>query len=221
MTLAEENYLKTIFFLEEENEQGVSTSSIAAHLDTRAASVSDMLRKLSEKGLISYRKYYGATLTDTGRKHALGVIRRHRLWETFLVNKLGFGWDEVHEVAEQLEHINSERLVDAIDRFLGYPKFDPHGDFIPDAEGNWTQVQTRPLSDCQEGTRVTVMGVRDSSSEFLQILDRRNIRLGSSFVILERESFDGSLKVRQGNTETSFTRKMAEGIFVRIEEANC
>lgn len=218
MTLAEENYLKTIFTLEQETGKGVSTNAIASYLDTRAASVSDMLRKLSDKELISYRKYYGAKLTKKGKEIALGVIRRHRLWETFLVEKLGFGWDEVHEVAEQLEHIKSERLVDAIDRFLDYPKFDPHGDFIPDANGNWTQPQTRPLSDCKPGFRGTIMGVKDSSGEFLKILSRRKIALGSTFEVLEREDFDGSLRVSMDSEISSITRKIAENIFVTSDD---
>lgn len=217
MTLAEENYLKSIFFLEQESDKGVSTNAIATYLDTRAASVSDMLRKLSGKGLIHYRKYHGALLTESGRRHALGVIRRHRLWETFLVEKLGFGWDEVHEVAEQLEHIKSERLVEAIDKFLDYPKYDPHGDFIPDANGNWTEVNTLPLADCQAGDRGTVFGVRDSSTDFLRILNRRDIGLGSFFIVLEKEAFDGSLKLQINGVESSFTRKMAQSIFVRLQ----
>jgi DtxR family Mn-dependent transcriptional regulator len=143
MTLAEENYLKAIFHIEQETGKGASTSSISKSLNTRAASVSDMLRKLAEKKLISYEKYYGANLTNKGRHIAIMTIRRHRLWETFLVEKLNFGWDEVHEVAEDLEHIKSDQLINALDTFLGYPELDPHGDPIPDANGNWQKIDKK------------------------------------------------------------------------------
>ena len=216
MTFAEENYLKTIFSLEQDASEGVSTSAIADYLDTRAASVSDMLQKLAKKGLIEYKKYYGALLTDEGRKHAILVIRRHRLWETFLVDKLYFGWEEVHEVAEQLEHIKSEKLINALDKMLGYPKVDPHGDPIPDAEGKWNKIDKRLLSNCEEGCLVTVVGVKDTATDFLKILDRKQINLGTIFTILNKEEYDGSLKVQLKDTELSLSKKMASNIYVKV-----
>ncbi|MGB7394694.1 MAG: metal-dependent transcriptional regulator, partial [Pricia sp.] len=128
---SEENYLKGIFLLQQAGDGGVSTSSLSDHLRTKAASVTEMVKRLAEKGLVDYQKYYGVQLTDKGKKHALAVVRKHRLWESFLVERLNFNWDEVHEVAEQLEHIESTKLVEELDRFLGRPAYDPHGDPIP------------------------------------------------------------------------------------------
>jgi DtxR family Mn-dependent transcriptional regulator len=216
MTLAEENYLKAIFHIEQESGQGASTSSISKHLDTRAASVSDMLRKLSDKKLISYEKYYGASLTEKGRLAAIMTIRRHRLWETFLVEKLHFGWDEVHEVAEDLEHIKSDQLINALEAHLDFPKVDPHGDPIPDAHGNWKQIDKKTLSDCEESERGIIVGVKDSSADFLQLLDKRNIAIGSKFEVDFVERFDGSIQVKINHRSLLLTQKLAENIYVSI-----
>ncbi|KAA1244724.1 metal-dependent transcriptional regulator [Aquimarina sp. RZ0] len=216
MTFAEENYLKTIFYLEQEATEGVSTSAIADYLDTRAASVSDMLQKLAKKELIEYKKYYGAILTHNGRNHAILVIRRHRLWETFLVEKLHFGWEEVHEVAEQLEHIKSEKLINAMDKMLGYPKIDPHGDPIPDANGNFTKIEKRLLADCEEKWTGTIVGVKDTSSDFLKILDRKQINLGTVFYILNKEKYDGSIRLKIEDESIALSQKMASNIYIKV-----
>ncbi len=216
MTLAEENYLKAIFHIEQETGKGASTSSISKSLNTRAASVSDMLRKLAEKKLISYEKYYGANLTNKGRHIAIMTIRRHRLWETFLVEKLNFGWDEVHEVAEDLEHIKSDQLINALDTFLGYPELDPHGDPIPDANGNWQKIDKKTLSECQENDQGTIVGVKDSSAASLKLLDKRDISIGSTFKIDSIESFDHSIHLNIGDQFLLLTKKLADNIFVSI-----
>ena len=148
ISFTEENYLKIIYLLTEQNGGNeVSTNELAEHTQTKAASVSDMLRKLAEKNYINYRKYQGVTLTVEGQQIALAVIRKHRLWEVFLVEKLGFGWDEIHDIAEQLEHIDSKELTESLDKFLGSPKFDPHGDPIPDAKGKMPSVSYQKLSE--------------------------------------------------------------------------
>jgi len=216
MTLAEENYLKAIFHIETETKKGASTSAIAQILETRAASVSDMLKKLADKQLISYEKYYGATLTKKGKQVAVMTIRRHRLWETFLVDKLHFGWDEVHDVAEDLEHIKSDQLINALDAHLGFPKYDPHGDPIPDAKGQWTPVENKLLSDCQPNDSGVILGVKDSSTEFLQVLDKRNIAIGSSFVVSSVEKFDGSMHITFSDNKMLLTKKLADNLFVSV-----
>src|SRR5680860_794131 len=147
LTFSEENYLKAIFHLERTHPNGVSTNALAKEMETKASSVTDMIKKLSEKNLINYKKYKGFKLSHFGMKTAIAIIRKHRLWEVFLVEKLNFSWDEVHEVAEQLENIKSEQLIRELDRFLGFPKRDPHGDPIPDAEGNFTVLNKVLLSD--------------------------------------------------------------------------
>src|SRR6201995_1848842 len=159
-TLAEENYLKSIYHLSLNNES-VSTNQIAALLSTSAASVTDMLKKLAEKQLINYARYQGVTLTSAGEKIALHIIRKHRLWEYFLVEKLHFKWDEVHEMAEEMEHISSVELIDRLDKFMGYPKHDPHGDPIPDSEGHFRMHELAPLSSMDAGNRGIISGVRD------------------------------------------------------------
>lgn len=150
---SEENYLKAIFHLQLELKGGVSTSNLAESLDTRAASVTEMIKRLASKDLVTYERYYGVQLTKLGKKQALVIVRKHRLWESFLVERLNFDWDEVHDIAEQLEHIKSEKLVEELDRFLERPKFDPHGDPIPDMEGNLPKVKRRKLSELKEGKK--------------------------------------------------------------------
>lgn len=217
MTLAEENYIKTIFALQQEKDKGVSTNSIASYLNTKAASVSDMLRKLDQKELISYEKYYGARLTEKGEKCAIMIIRRHRLWETFLVDKLNFGWEEVHEVAEQLEHVKSEKLINALDSFLNFPKVDPHGDPIPNANGDLKPIHKKILAECETSNSGIIIGVSDASSEFLKVLDQKKITLGSSFEILRKEPYDGSLELNLNDKTLLLTNKLAQNIFVKID----
>ncbi|ODS78346.1 MAG: iron-dependent repressor [Cytophagaceae bacterium SCN 52-12] len=195
-SFTEENYLKIIHTLSGKDGIEVSTSAIAESTATRAASVTDMLKKLSEKGLINYKKYQGVTLTGLGENLALKVIRKHRLWEAFLVGKLGFGWDEVHEIAEELEHISSDILVERLDAFLDYPQFDPHGDPIPDARGNMPDSEYRKLSELKSGDKAVLMAVLDHSQPFLQYLDRTELNLGIRLEILETNEYDHSYLLR-------------------------
>ena len=195
-SFTEENYLKIIHTLSGKDGIEVSTSAIAESTATRAASVTDMLKKLSEKGLINYKKYQGVTLTGLGENLALKVIRKHRLWEAFLVEKLGLGWDEVHEIAEELEHISSDILVERLDAFLDYPQFDPHGDPIPDARGNMPDSEYRKLSELKSGDKAVLMAVLDHSQPFLQYLDRTELNLGIRLEVLETNEYDHSYLLR-------------------------
>jgi DtxR family Mn-dependent transcriptional regulator len=194
-TPAEENYIKAIFHLSE-NDNEVSTKEIADRLQTKPASVSDMLRKLADKLLVNYTPYHGVSLTENGRLAALRIIRKHRLWEVFLVEKLRFNWDEVHEVAEQLEHIVSPLLIERLDEFLGHPRYDPHGDPIPDAHGRIHQGQpTTTLADAPEWSECELVAVCDSGTAFLQYLDKIGLRLGAHISITERIAYDGSMQI--------------------------
>src|SRR5690625_1351452 len=172
MTLAEENYLKTIFHLEYDNPEEVSTNAIAEQMDTRPSSVTDMIQKLAEKNLLIYKPYRGVQLTSHGKKMAAGIIRKHRLWEVFLVEKLNFSWDQVHDIAEQLEHIQSEELIDRLDRYLGNPKTDPHGDPIPDKNGILKPTAKKLLTDLEKNQEGVCVGVKETGAEFLQYLDK-------------------------------------------------
>ena len=211
----EENHLKAIFHLSKDQNEGVSTNSIAQNLKTKAPSVTDMLKKLCDKNLITYKKYQGALLTDEGRKTALNIIRKHRLWEVFLVQKLEFNWSEVHEVAEQLEHIKSKKLTNELDRFLGYPTKDPHGDPIPDKEGNFQKIEKRLLSTLEEHKTGICVGVNDSSSDFLKYLDKNNISLGQKIKVLSKESFDGSLTILIHSKEITISKKISNNIYIQ------
>ena len=214
MTLSEENYIKTIYHLGR-NSDSATTNAIAERMETKASSVTDMLRKLAEKGLIDYKKYQGVTLTDAGLHAAKMIVRKHRLWEVFLVNKLDFAWDEVHDIAEQLEHIRSDKLIEKLDNFLGNPQTDPHGDPIPDANGNITGISKMLLSDLRPGIEAVCVGVRDSSSAFLQYLDSRNIALGTSITVESREHFDGSMVIIASGKPLSVSQKISENIYVK------
>jgi len=195
-SFTEENYLKTIYYLATRLEGEVSTNALAEMTATKAASVTDMLRKLSEKQLIHYKKYQGVRLTEEGERLALQIIRRHRLWEVFLVEKLGFGWDEVHEIAEELEHIRSDELVTRLDDYLGNPQFDPHGDPIPTSAGQMPETGYRKLSEVKMGELVRLMGVLEHSTEFLQHLNHFQLTLGCSVAVTEINTFDKSVLLR-------------------------
>jgi len=203
-SFTEENYLKIIHALSGREGLEVSTNALAESTSTRAASVTDMLRKLAEKGLINYKKYQGVTLTESGEKVAINVIRKHRLWEVFLVEKLGFGWDEVHDIAEELEHIPSEILVEKLDSYLGNPRFDPHGDPIPDSKGNLMDPDYLILTDLKIGEKVLMKGVLDHAPSFLQHLDRTGITLGCVLELTEINEYDKSASVRINNGQTLF-----------------
>ena len=216
MTLSEENYLKTIYHLTTISNTEVSTNSIAEKMETKASSVTDMLKKLAEKDLINYKKYQGVSLTENGKLVAIMIVRKHRLWEVFLVEKLHFPWDEVHDIAEQLEHIKSEELINKLDDFLGNPTKDPHGDPIPDAMGKIISVEKILLSDLQVNENCICVGVKDTSSEFLKYLDRQKISLGAKMEIIAKETFDMSLKIKLEDKELVISNKIASNIFVKI-----
>lgn len=214
-TLSEENYLKAIYHLELELDKGVSTNSIAKKLETKASSVTDMIKKLSEKEVVVYKKYQGVKLTEFGRKTAANIVRKHRLWEVFLVEKLNFSWDEVHDVAEQLEHIKSAKLIDQIDAFLGFPTHDPHGDPIPDKEGNLKTIEKSLLSTLLKNESGICIGVNDSSSEFLKYLDKKGIVLGKQITVLEKENFDDSLSIKIDDKKLSISNKIANNLYIK------
>lgn len=207
LSFAEENYLKTIYHLSNGGKNDVSTNAIAEDLNTKAASVTDMIKKLAAKEVITYKKYKGVNISEKGEKAALLVIRKHRLWEVFLVNKLKFNWDEVHEVAEQLEHIKSPLLIKRLDEFLGYPKFDPHGDPIPDEHGEFKSKPRTPLSTMEiEGSGILV-AVKDSSSPFLKYMDKIGAYIGAKIKITDKVEFDGSVEIKIDDKKTVFISK--------------
>lgn len=215
MTISEENYLKVIYHLSLVSPKGVNTNAIAGMLETKASSVSDMLKKLAAKELVSYQKYQGVLLTDKGIRIAKMIVRKHRLWEVFLVEKLHFSWDEVHEIAEELEHIKSEKLINKLDAFLDFPAFDPHGDPIPDANGDVKKVNKLLLSDSELNKEYRCIGVKDSSSDFLKYLDKQKIALGSTFLVKEKEVFDDTLLVEVNAKEISISHKIANNLYVQ------
>lgn len=215
MTISEENYLKVIYHLSAVSPKGVNTNAIAGMLETKASSVTDMMKKLSEKELVSYQKYQGVSLTEKGFLSAKMIVRKHRLWEVFLVEKLDFAWDEVHEIAEELEHIKSEKLINKLDAFLDFPSFDPHGDPIPDANGVIKKVVKKLLSEVELNTTYRCVGVKDSSSDFLKYLDKQKIALGSTFIVKEKESFDDTLLVEVDSKEIFISNKIATNLYVQ------
>ncbi|KGL59385.1 iron (metal) dependent repressor, DtxR family [Polaribacter sp. Hel1_33_78] len=214
-TLSEENYLKAIYHLEIDADKGISTNSIAKKLETKASSVTDMVKKLSEKEVVVYKKYQGVKLTNYGKKTAANIVRKHRLWEVFLVEKLNFSWDEVHDVAEQLEHIKSPKLINQLDSFLGFPSNDPHGDPIPDKEGNLKIIEKSLLSTFYKNESGVCVGVDDSSSEFLRYLDKKGITLGKQITVLEKEDFDDSLSIEMDNKKFSISNKIANNLYMK------
>ena len=216
MTFSEENYLKTIYHLTIISDAEVSTNAIAEMMETKASSVTDMLKKLADKDLVNYIKYQGVSLTNKGKLTAKMIVRKHRLWEVFLVEKLNFPWDEVHDIAEQLEHIKSEQLINKLDDFLGNPTEDPHGDPIPNAKGQIIAIEKQLLSELSENQTGICVGVKDSSSEFLKYLDKQGIALGSRIEIIEKETFDASLKIKVKSKELIISNKIAVNLFVKL-----
>lgn len=214
-SLSEENYLKAIFHLEQKYREGVSTNALAEEMDTKASSVTDMIKKLSDKKLLIYKKYHGVKLSPRGKEIAIEIVRKHRLWEVFLVEKLNFYWDEVHEIAEQLEHIKSEKLTRELDKFLGFPQRDPHGDPIPDAEGNFLVSNKILLSELEKGERAICVGVRDSSAAFLQFLDKNDIALGKEIQVLEKESFDKTMLVKLDDKELRISHVICGNLYIK------
>ncbi|MBK8554284.1 MAG: metal-dependent transcriptional regulator [Lewinellaceae bacterium] len=215
LSQVEENYLKSIFKITEKEGKPASTNAIAGDLQTTAASVTDMLKRLSEKTLIHYEKYKGVQMSDKGLTIATQLVRRHRLWEVFLVEKLEFAWDEVHDLAEQLEHIHGNSLIDRLDAFLGNPRFDPHGDPIPDAQGRWTRRKQILLSALEPGEKGIVSGVENHSPEFLQYLDQLGLVLHTQITLRERFPYDQSVRIRTDDgRELSLSEKVAANLYV-------
>lgn len=213
-SLVEEDYLKAIFKHSTPENPAVSTSSIARELNVQSASVTDMLKKLSTKGLVRYEKYQGVELTSGGRSAAVAIVRKHRLWEVFLVEKLGFKWSEVHDLAEQLEHIHSEELIDRLDHFLGNPRIDPHGDPIPDKSGFISPQSYKLLSELAEGARGVLVGVSEDSRDLLQYLEQNQLLLGTPVSIEQIFPFDGSRILVYPQGRLSISRQVAESLFV-------
>ena len=212
----EENYLKAIFKISEKENKAASTNAISNEMATSAASVTDMVKRLSEKGLINYERYKGVTLTEKGNKLAKDLIRRHRLWEVFLVDKLKFSWDEIHEIAEHLEHIQSPTLIERLDDYLGNPKFDPHGDPIPDRDGNFTHRVQVLLSKLEVADKGIVVGVQEHSTTFLQYLDRLGLVLGAHIKVLELFEYDESVKILLNEeSEMLLSHKVCQNLFVQ------
>lgn len=213
-SFTEENYLKAIYKLSRKTDTGVSTNALAERMDTKASSVTDMIKRLAGKKLVDHKKYKGVTLTKKGKDVAVNIIRKHRLWEVFLVEHLGFGWEEVHEVAEELEHIDSPTLVERLDKFLGHPKYDPHGGPIPDAEGTFPAPARVKLDELEVGKKSKVMGVTEHSDEFLAHLKKIGLDLGAAFELTERLAFDRSITLNLKGKELHVSHDVAKHIFV-------
>jgi DtxR family transcriptional regulator, Mn-dependent transcriptional regulator len=214
-SFTEENYLKAIYKLQEANEEAVATSELAKVLGVNAASVTDMLKKLAKKKFIFYQKMKGVKLLEKGKQVAINVIRNHRLWEVFLVSKLGFRWDAVHEIAEQLEHIHSEELIVKLDNYLGYPKSDPHGDPIPDANGVFAKSKSILLADLEKGSNGKFTGVTDHSVAFLNYLDKIGLSLGDVIKVKEVEEFDKTYTLQlKGKKEVVVSLKVANSLLL-------
>lgn len=216
VTLSEEDYIKVIYHLGKGKKTAVSTNSIAEKMVTKPSSVSDMVRKLSDKGLVNYKKYKGVSLTELGTKTALNLVRKHRLWEVFLVDKLDFTWDEVHEVAEQLEHIKSKKLIDKLDEHLGFPEVDPHGDPIPSKNGKFKNSIKKLLKDLPVGTTGICVGVKDSSPPFLKFLDKNQIALGDEIYIQDKEEFDDSFIIKINSSTMQISNQIASNLYIKI-----
>jgi DtxR family Mn-dependent transcriptional regulator len=214
-TLAEENYLKAIYKLSLQADN-VSTNQIAASLATKASSVSDMLRKLADKLLINYTRYQGVSLTKAGEKVAVNIIRRHRLWEFFLVEKLKFKWDEVHEMAEEMEHISSTELIDRLDEFMGFPARDPHGDPIPDCHGNFKINDLKPISAIAVNTTGIISGVRDHSATFLQYLEKQQLMIGKKIQVKEIITYDNTVVLQMDNKTLQISRDVANNLLIAL-----
>ncbi len=218
-TNTEENYLKAIFHLSSanntaQNNLGTSTNNIATYLNLKPATITNMLQKLTEKKLISYKPYGKVTLTKAGQKVALNIIRKHRLWEVFLVNKLGFTWDNVHDIAEQLEHVNSEDLIDRLEAFLQYPIIDPHGDPIPNKEGTMVEQNYTSIIEAPINKKLKVVAVSDTNNDVLRYLAAIGILLGSEIIITEKIKAADIFIILINNKTISISATIAKSILV-------
>lgn len=218
-TFTEENYLKTIYKLSTEGNKPVSTNAIADVLNTKASSVTDMIKKLSEKSLVNYKRYQGVTLTEEGRSVAVNTIRKHRLWEVFLVEHLNFKWDEVHPIAEELEHINSEELILRLEKFLGYPKYDPHGDPIPDKDGQVVHHKDLVMADLKKGDHCIIVGVKEHAPSFLQYLEQQHLLLGTKVKVLRVFDFDSSMELEIDGAGRSVSNQVCKNLYIIKENA--
>ncbi|MBL6594731.1 MAG: metal-dependent transcriptional regulator [Flavobacteriales bacterium] len=214
---SEEDYLKALYHLEMEFDS-VSTNSIADYLDMKPSSVTDMLKKLAEKKFINYQKYKGTSLTKKGKLIALSIIRKHRLWETFLVDKLGFGWDQVHIIAEQLEHIKSEELIKNLDNFLGNPKYDPHGDPIPNKDGEIEKMNQKLLVELKASQKGIITGVKKGTASLLNYLDKEKVKLGDSIKVIEILEFDGTYIVEINKRKLTFSEKICQNLLLETND---
>jgi len=217
LTITEENYLKALLHLSasESNHLGVGTNQLAAQLNVRPATVNNMVKRLKDKELVDYEKYGKIFLTTLGKDLAVQVIRKHRLWETFLYTKLDFTWDEVHEVAEQLEHVQSEKLIEKLDKFLNFPEFDPHGDVIPTKNGTFKVEARKTLADCIPGNRCEVVSVKDNNTDFLQYVGALGIGINSKVEVIDKFKFDGTLSLKIEDNKVSISQKIAENIYIK------
>ena len=217
---SKENYIKAIFHLQQEQEN-VTTNALAEALHTKPASVTDMLKKLTTEKLLQYERYRGVKLTAEGKKLAVQIIRKHRLWEYFLVEKLQFGWEEVHEIAEELEHISSKKLVDRLDAFLDFPKADPHGDPIPDSNGRMPALKQSAVSDMPVNSSGTVNGIGDQSAAMLELLRHKNIQLGTRLEIKRKFGVDGSIEIKIRNQQpVNISEHVAKNLLVAHDNKN-
>ncbi len=214
LTTTEENYIKALLRISSEGDGEAGTNQLAARLDVRPATVTDMVKKLRDKSLVDYQRYGKIRLTDKGRIKATEIVRKHRLWETFLYDKLDFSWDEVHEVAEQLEHIQSDKLIEQLDKFLGYPLFDPHGDSIPKANEDFKHEVRTSLSDGEVGKTYTIIAVKDNSPHFLQYATRLGLTINSKIKIIEHIGFDKSLSISLNSKTINISQKVAENVCI-------
>jgi DtxR family transcriptional regulator, Mn-dependent transcriptional regulator len=214
-TLSEENYLKIIYHLDKQGLKKITPTAISEALSNNPASVVDMIKKLADKKFLVYEKTKGVKLTEKGKSIAILIVRKHRLWEAFLLEKLGYGWDEVHEIAEQLEHVQHPELADRLDKFLGFPQYDPHGDPIPKANGETAITYKTLLAEIEEGKSCRVVAVKDTSPSFLQYLKKLDIGIGSKITLLEKIPFDNSMMIMIGkNVKTTVSKIFAENLLV-------
>ena len=217
ISFTEENYLKAIYHLSTGGERSVLTNEIAEAMQTKAASVTDMVKKLSAKSLIQYEKYYGVKITATGKQQALQIIRKHRLWETFLVNKLGFSWDQVHEVAEQLEHIQSARLINKLDEYLDYPTVDPHGDPIPDANGKIKSREQISMDQLSAGIKGVIASVKDNDPKLLKYLEKIGAKPGRKVQVISIEPYDQSIEILIDRKKHFVSKEVSQHILLSVQ----
>jgi DtxR family transcriptional regulator, Mn-dependent transcriptional regulator len=213
-SFTEENYLKALYHLVNENDE-VSVNDLSRQLNIKMPSVNSMIKKFADKKWVKYESYKPIKLTESGKKEASLIVRKHRLTEMFLVEKMGFGWENVHEIAEQLEHIHSEVFFDKMDEILNHPKVDPHGEPIPDKDGNVIRPDLKKLSKCKENDKVELASVTTSSEEFLNFLNKRNLSLGTEIKVLQKEDFDQSMKVFYNNQEENFSKTVCDRLLVK------